>query len=218
MDLKGLKINVLGDSITFGHGTSDPRYVFWNLLNTEDGACARGYGISGTRIARQQTPSAGYPEFDQYFRTRVASMDPDADVVLVLGGTNDYGHGDAPLGRMPDRTDDTFYGAVHNLCIDLINRYPESVIAFMTPTHRADEHRAVNEWGVRNVGCLEDYVNIIQEVAGYYSLPVIDLYRTSGLQPEVEVLRRKYVPDGLHPNDAGNRRIYLKVREFLLSL
>ena len=218
MELKGLKINVLGDSITFGVGTSDQKYVYWNLLNTEDGAIARGYGIRGTRIARQQKPTVQAPDFDKYYRTRVAEMDPEADVVLVFGGTNDYGHGDAPLGCMSDRTDDTFYGAMHNLCLDLIRKYPDAVIVFLTPTHRLEEHRAINEYGVRNVGCLEDYVNIIQEVAAFYGLPVVDLYRTSGLQPEVEELREKYNPDGLHPSDAGNRRIYRKVREFLLSL
>ena len=50
MNLKNLKINFLGDSITEGCGTSDISKVYWNLLAERDGVVARGYGIGGTRI------------------------------------------------------------------------------------------------------------------------------------------------------------------------
>ncbi len=38
-------------------------------------------------------------------------MDNDADIIIVFGGTNDFGNGDAPFGEMSDRTPYTFYGA-----------------------------------------------------------------------------------------------------------
>ena len=56
MELKGTKINFLGDSITEGHGASSIDHVYWKLLEERDGVIARGYGIGGTRIARQQVP------------------------------------------------------------------------------------------------------------------------------------------------------------------
>ena len=43
-------------------------------------------------------------------------------------GTNDFGHGDAPLGSFSDRTPYTFYGACHLLMESLINKYPASTI------------------------------------------------------------------------------------------
>ncbi|MBQ7064036.1 MAG: SGNH/GDSL hydrolase family protein [Firmicutes bacterium] len=219
MQLQGLKANFLGDSITFGHGLADRSDVFWSLLAARDGVIARGYGISGTRIARQQP--GGPPEkakYDVHFVTRVPDMDPDADLVVVFGGTNDYGHGNAPIGRPEDRDDTTFYGALHCLYLALLSRYPNASIVVMTPLHRLNEHSAWNEWGVRNVGCLEDYVNAIQETAAYYGIPVLDLYRLSGMQPENPLQRELYMPDGLHPNKAGQERIYHLLRSFLLSM
>ncbi len=218
MILRGLKANFLGDSITKGYGLDDPDDVYWRRLAIEDGVIARGYGISGTRIAKQRVEPSPDPKWDQYFRSRVPSMDPDADVVVVFGGTNDYGHGDAPLGRMESRRDDTFYGALHNLYEDLLEKYPRSEIVVMTPLHSAAEHQTVNGLGLRNVGTLGDYVRIIREVAAYYALPVLDLYTLSGIQPAVDFLRERYAPDGLHPNAAGQERIYRLLRSFLTEL
>ena len=58
MELRGKKINFLGDSITQGIGTSDVSQGFVALIGREEGlAAARNYGISGTRIARQTAAS-----------------------------------------------------------------------------------------------------------------------------------------------------------------
>ena len=77
MELKGKKINFLGDSITEGCGT-DLR--FDQIIAEQTGAVCRNYGIGGTRIARNHKPSAN-PLFDQYYDSRVDNMDPDADVI-----------------------------------------------------------------------------------------------------------------------------------------
>ena len=61
-------------------------------------------------------------------------------------------------------------------------------------------------------------MDIIKEVAGYYSLPVLDLYAVSGIQPEVDIIRELYMPDGLHPSDAGAERIAKRLMGFLKSL
>ena len=217
MNLQNKKILFLGDSITEGFGPQDINNVYWKRLERECGCVSVGYGISGTRIARQQTPSHD-PREDQYFRSRVAAMDQDADVVVIFGGTNDYGHGDAALGCFDDRTDDTFYGALHNLYLDLLDKYPGAQLVVMTPLHRLNENKAYNDFGVRCVGCLEDYVDIIREVAGYYGIPVLDLHRVSGMQPEVRTLRERYMPDGLHPNDVGHALICSRLKGFLENL
>ena len=53
MELKGKKINFLGDSITFGAGVSDPDNRFTvRIGRSAELAASRNYGISGTRIAR----------------------------------------------------------------------------------------------------------------------------------------------------------------------
>ena len=218
MELKGKKINFLGDSITEGAGTTYPAWCYVEVMKRLYGlAEARNYGIGGTRIAHQQSPSAK-ARFDLCFCGRAYDMDTSADMVVVFGGTNDYGHGDAAMGVMTDRTDDTFYGALHNLIIALLQKYPNAQLVFMTPLHRDKENEYYNYFGVRCAGSLEDYVNVIQEVAAYYGIPVLDLYRGSGLQPAVPELKERYMPDGLHPCDAGHERIYSLLKGFLEKL
>ena len=57
MDLKGLKINFLGDSITQGVGTACEAEIYLNRMKESEGlAEARNYGISGTRLAVQNGP------------------------------------------------------------------------------------------------------------------------------------------------------------------
>ena len=219
MDIRGKKIAFLGDSITEGHGVSAPEHYFCNLLKeTYQLEKALNYGIGGTRIAKQLQAS-GNPVWDNDFVTRVDDMDPDVDIVVVFGGTNDFGHGDAPLGTKYDRTNYTFYGACHLLMEKLIAKYPEATIVFMTPLHRCNEDNFRGDGGkAQDVAPLSTYVEIIKEVMTYESIPVLDLFAVSGIQPKVEVLREKYCPDGLHPNDAGHVLIANRLAGFLQTL
>ena len=215
MKLEGMTFNFLGDSITHGVGTSSDEKRYFELIKAEKGlASVNGYGISGTRLAKQRIPSAE-PSFDRDFVSRVDEM-CDADGVVVFGGTNDYGHGDAPIGALSDRTSDTFYGACHVLFSKLVEKYPGKPIVIMTPLHRAEEDEVKIKHGVRVT--LKTYVNIIREVAEYYSLPVCDMFKNSGLQPKVSVIAEKYIPDGLHPNDEGHKIIAERLGNFLANL
>ena len=222
MKLEGLKINFLGDSITHIGLASSEDTLYHAVLKKEAGlALARNYGIGGTRYALQKgtekRPKNDHEDIKS-FCERFDQMDDDADVVVVFGGTNDYGHGDAPLGCFDDRTPDTFYGACHYLYSGLIKKYLGKPIVIMTPLHRCNELNIPDIKMPGDYGDLRTYTNIIREVAEYYSLPVLDLFATSGLQPEIKEIKEKYIPDGLHPNDDGNMIIAHKLRLFLESL
>ena len=109
-------------------------------VGRDNDCIVRGYGIGGTRIAPRLMPERpGEEGFGQYFGTRVEKMDPDADVIVVFGGTNDFGHGDVPLGTIADRDNTTFYGALHVLYRQLWEKYPTATIVVMTPL-RSEEH------------------------------------------------------------------------------
>lgn len=222
MNLENLKINFLGDSITEGVGASSKETVYHAVLKKEAKlAEARNYGISGTRFAVQkgspERPKDTYVDINS-FCERFDKMDDDADVVVVFGGTNDYGHGDAPLGGFGDRTPDTFYGACHYLFSGLVRKYLGKPIVIMTPLHRINETKNTGDAKTCGVGTLKEYVDIIREVAEYYSLPVLDLFKESGMQPDIKEVQEAYIPDGLHPNDAGNAVIAHKLKRFLESL
>lgn len=217
LELRQCKINFLGDSITAGAGTSAPDKTFCGVIERKYGAVCRNYGIGGTRIARQQHKTdICYDSED--FCSRFCKMEQDADVVVVFGGTNDFGHGDAPLGTMSDRTPYTFYGALHCLYTALTEKYPGVPIVVLTPLHRITEDIPTGDNKPAPVGTLKEYVNIIREVAEYYSLPVLDLFKESGLQPKISVIQQKYIPDGLHPNDDGNAILAHKIARFLEML
>lgn len=218
MDLKNLKINFLGDSITEGAGASSINKCYVNLIAENYGAICRNYGVGGTRIAIQKK-SSECPQYDRNFVTRVDEMEQDADVVVIFGGTNDYGHGDAPLGDFSDTCNDTFYGALHNLYTSVINKYPDSLIIVLTPLHREGEQNPCGEGGRKPgpVAPLKVYCDIIRDVAQYYSLPVIDLYSTSGIQPNIPIIKQKYTVDGLHPNDVGHAKIAKIIAKFIYN-
>lgn len=215
METAGKKICFLGDSITEGCGASAPEKNFVSLFAAvHSDAKVYNYGIGGTRIAPQTAVFS--PACSQPFGSRVPAMAEGAELVCVFGGTNDYGVGDAPLGKPGDRTEHTFYGALYALSVALLNKYPEGKIVFFTPLHRADivipQKKPDGEWTLR------DYVQAVKENAEYFSFPVLDLWSVSGMQPELPVIREKLMPDGLHPNDAGYRRLFQIVNGFVKIL
>lgn len=67
---------------------------------------------------------------------------------------------------------------------------------------------------------LLDYVNAIIQVAGYYGIPVLDLYNKSGLYPYpyTGACAKTLMPDGLHPNEAGHEIIARMLTRLLDTL
>ena len=207
MELKNKKINFLGDSITEGAGASLYENCFVEVLKRKFSlAEARNYGIGGTRIARQRVPSAE-AKFDRDFPSRVGEMEEDADMVVVFGGTNDHGHGDAPIGCESDRTPDTFIGACHRLYASLKEKFSCPIVV-LTPLHRAVESR---EDGIE----LKDYVNLIKAIAPQYGLPVLDLYEKSAISTAT---LSELTGDGLHPNDRGHEILAEEIGKYLQTL
>lgn len=219
MELKGATINILGDSITEGIGASCVENRYADVFARQYGVKVNVDGIGGSRIARQRVNTGEIYERD--FCLRMHEMDLSADAVVVFGCTNDYGHGDAPIGTFADCTPDTFYGACHYLMSGLVERFCGKPIVFMSPLHRLDENNPEGDGTNRKLdvrGTLKDYRDILMEVAAYYAIPVLDLWATSGMQPEVEVCRERLMPDGLHPSDDGHAIIARRLGEFLKAL
>ena len=207
MELKDLRINFLGDSIT--QGGFDTYYRFDNIISRETGAICHNYGVSGTHIAKGKPDS---------FCDRAPFMDYDTDLIVIFGGTNDYNYG-APIGEMSDRDDSTFYGALHTLLSYVIERVTAAKVVMVTPLHRQVEDVIGTECGnPEKAGVLLDYVNAIRDVAEYYSVPVLDLYKNSGITAAIPSIMQQLMPDGLHPNDEGHKIIAHKMIKFISNL
>ncbi len=65
---------------------------------------------------------------------------------------------------------------------------------------------------------LSAFVQAVRDVAAYYSFPVLDLWAVSGIQPNIPIIKEKFMPDGLHPNDAGHRLIAECLANFINAL
>lgn len=218
MELNGKIINFIGDSITYGYCVVDHSKRFVNRIGHLTGAICNNYGIAGTRIARQYQPSDA-PHKDRDFCSRVEEMDSNADIVVVFGGTNDYGHGDAPFGTDADETVDTFCGALHVLYRRLRSHCPKALIVILTPMHRRGEDNIYGEGAkVQPSLPLLGYVEQIRKTAREYGYPVLDLYNEPELDPNDDAVNQSRFADGLHPKDAGHMIIADKLIDFLQKL
>lgn len=204
---KGKTAVFVGDSITYGTGTeSGMRY--WEVLKESlNLSSVTGMGIPGSCISTKSDYGTGNtPLINRY--TNI----PNADLITIFMGTNDYGH-ETPLGSITDTTDISFYGALNFIVPALIEKHPTSRIVFVTPLHRYGFGTSSTlgttftyDYLDNGVGAnLEDYVKAIKEVCERYSVPIIDLYSISELDPSDSTIKTSYMPDGLHPNNQGHK-------------
>lgn len=224
MILENKIIDFLGDSITEGVGVEDcENNRYDNVIKRKCHLkAAYNYGIGGTRFAHQSVPSEK-PRHDLCFCGRVYDIHPDADIIIVYGGVNDYIHGDAPIGTPKDTTPATFYGAVEFLMHYLKKTFPEKTIVFLTPAHSC--YSDIREWKpsprpIKRADALPvtGYIDIIIEKAKEHDIPVLNLYEKLGIDPNRPKDKERYTFDGLHFNDAGHAVIAERVIAFLEEL
>lgn len=214
MILKEKWVTFLGDSITEGVGVSNIENRYDNLLQKRFDFKLRNRGVSGTRIAYQSTPSLDHPQFDLYFCGRAETIPADNELILVFGGTNDFGHGRAPFGTFEDKTPDTYCGAVRFL-IKILKQKSKRIV-FMTPATRRDykDHVAYQSPDKKT---FTEYVDAMIKICGEEGVDVFDLFR-NGPDASDPVICEKYFPDGLHPNDEGHKVIAKLLGDYLENL
>ena len=155
MELQGKIITILGDSITYGVGASDAEHSYPAVLQRlTEAAQVRNYGVSGTRIARQQKDDEDWDR-KRAFVERYVHMEDEADLVIVFGGTNDYGHGDAPFGEYGDTTPATYCGGIYYLMQYLREIYGEKLGACASWVVRGSHMKKI-EGSSLPLGILQD--------------------------------------------------------------
>ncbi len=224
MNIKGFKVNFLGDSITEGAGVADRENCRYDnrLAKMCELSAVNNYGIGGTRLAHQSKPSEK-PRHDLCFCGRAHDMDTSADMVVVYGGVNDYIHGDAPFGEIGDTTPATFCGGAYFLMKYLREHYGDKPVVFMTPWrcvfHGIDDLvPSINPNKRPDAKPLIEYVKVIEETAKQFNIPTLNLYNTLGIDPHDPEIKEKYTADGLHLNDEGHALLAERLKEFIESL
>lgn len=118
-----------------------------------------------------------------------------------------------------DLTHSTFCGAIHTICRYLLENYSNKDIVFVTPIKRYQGWCKYPEDKNSLGHTLKDYSDAIIEICSYYSIPVIDFYSNSGLNPHIDTsLFGDTDGKAVHPNEEGHRRMASLVIGYLQSL
>lgn len=225
--LSGKVIAGLGDSITFGYiprnypGYPGQLNSYLPKIAEKFGALYENYGISGTSL------STGSSQPANNFMSRYASMRDDADLIIVMGGTNDV-RTSVPLGSFGDQTTGTFYGDLYLLCEGLLNKY-----RYNQGTTTGKDKKIVFMTAIRLGTTLDVNLPLFNaatiETCKYFNIPVFDAYNESGLTPELfktlqgtepgyTGIYNPYVTDGTHPTEEGNDIFADAVHGFISTL
>lgn len=220
----------LGDKMTETTGTAKT-YSQW-LSELCGGVSATAYGLEGSCVAPKVDDIPAWEIGIESFYERYDTMVDDADVVVVLGGANDWATG-RELGTPTDSTTDTFYGAVRALCLGLKEKYPDAEIFFFSSPQNNYAARPANNlsgtaWegnveGYNRKGYqLQDYSDAMAAVCAELDVNFCSL--TEKLPWGAEELGNNseldglYGTDGLHPNSEGHSLIAKEMLTYMQTV
>lgn len=230
-DLSGLKLSILGDSIStfdgyiptdyniFYPGSGDISTVektwWWQVMNTagmELNANASSSNTTVTGDSLDMTGSAPGCSTKRMIDLTPGDDGPAPDILIVFMGTNDFLRS-VPLGTFtePSAQDegitDNFCDA-YELMIQKLNAlYPNAQIYFCTLLETnagdVDEYPQSYPSTNKNGNTIGDFNAEIATIASAYSYPVIDIHNCGITYDTLG----QYTSDGVHPNAEGAKLI-----------
>ena len=239
-DLSGLKLSILGDSIStfdgyiptdyniFYPGSGDISTVektwWWQVMNAtgmELNANASSSNTTITGDSLDTTGSAPGCSTKRMIDLTPGDDGPAPDILIVFMGTNDFLRS-VELGTFtePSPQDE---GVVNNFCdayelmIQKLNAlYPNAEIYFCTllETNAGDVDEYPQSYPAtnKNGNTIGDFNAEIATIASAYSYPVIDVHNCGITYETLD----QYASDGVHPNTEGAKLIAEYVTNALL--
>ncbi|MCA1021649.1 SGNH/GDSL hydrolase family protein [Halobacillus litoralis] len=224
-----------GDSVTeFGN--------YPEVIGDKTGADITNVGFGGARMSNH--PSFGYGPFCMTkladaittgdFSQQIAEKDAgngddntetldrlmaidwnQVDFITINYGTNDFAS-DIPLGTETDNGDTTYFGAINYVVQTIQSAFPHIEIIFVTPAWRWYDDNGIDADSTPNPGGnhLYEFVDTMISAAQKNKLPVLDLYRTSGINKYTASL---YIPptEEVHLNQKGYEHLGNRIGAFL---
>lgn len=201
-NLKNLTWNVLGDSITNGAGSTP----YCKIISDRTGVTINNYGIISSTIGN-------YTDGTYTFKpmcVRYAEMVDDVDIITVMGGTND---GSSHISANEDYYNydqNTFVGSFNILLQGLINKYPNKIIAVISPPNNRQTNNSY-----KNMRLVS---KTMKECCENLSVPFLDLNAEIGIS-ELDVHMKEYMKsDYVHPNNIGQEKMANLIQPFLEEL
>lgn len=187
----GLTASFYGDSLTEENGHYAKGYHSWlkDLLGL---ASYNNYAHSGYKVS------------DVY--NKIRSTVDKADLVFVMCGVNDQTFS-VPLGKLGDSTTGTTYGALDLLCATLKQKYPTSVVVFITPHYQT---KYPHSEGITSY----EISKAAKEVCEKYAIPVYDNFAMSGIYNSNF---SAFTTDNCHWNTVGHELVGKNLARFMLN-
>ena len=212
LDLNGLNVLCLGDSITAGQGlTTETRWTNvlaskygWNLTNKSQG----GISLTSYYYTTNGKSDVSIAKKAEVLKT----MTTKPDVIIVWGGHNDTSYRYSPLGTWDDENTDSFKGALKYIA-ELADEYaPDATLFVLTPLWNNENPSTLKvPEGTTDTNWM--FVDAIYDGAEAYGwIPInMDL---CGITP---FTKTGLLLDNIHPNEAGTEKIVEYLSEELAS-
>lgn len=215
--LSGKKWVAMGDSITVGGSYADSIGSYAKILSDKYLATLELQAQNGARVHREADGVTASSVLSERY-LNITTTSPD--LITIAGGVNDpikpenTPDGTNHLGTMADRTNRTFYGALHVLLSGLRDKFPHARIGYIAPIPNIYGHYDSND--PNNIYWIK--YKAIRDVCEYYAIPVWNGCTQFGAHPSDTDWKDAYMPDGLHPNNAGHQWYANRVEDFILNL
>lgn len=207
VSFKGVKITVMGDSISAGSNLDEEdsaKYNWPKLMGEILGCEVVNQSIGGSSVSSCATTD---PMVERW-----SSIPTDSDIIIVFGGTNDclfetrdqFGNLEYEF-RM---NEDTFCGDLDRMLSAMKWKYKDNIddhyvkMIYVNPPSTilndgvvaVDPTKYVAQW---------EYAQAINEMAPNYGFDVIDLYNTNFLNSHDYKINSEFILDGVHGNIAA---------------
>ncbi|MFC3767299.1 SGNH/GDSL hydrolase family protein [Paenibacillus sp. GCM10012303] len=227
--LAGKRVLFNGDSITAGAGwpstaiLSPRNNTGWGIVIAErNGMSAAGYAVSGGTIAAGTFANNGTTPRHWICRD-IVNMDENADFIILQGGINDYWL-NVPIGAITTSytaafDDTTFCGALESIIKQAQLRWKGKKIGYIVT------FKVKGTFDLLNQNKSELYWNKAREICEKWSVPFLDLFKTSGLNFGLSEIVNEYsqqnggVGDGCHPTEGGYKEYLVpKIEAWMKTL
>ena len=204
---RGKKAVFEGDSIT------DPTFASYY-----NGKTWANYVINKLKIGDYLIPAKGGASISTFNAsnsvvTRVQETNYPTGVKLfcVFAGTNDWGE-NVSLGTKDSTDTSTVLGALNVIIQTIQTKCPDADIVIMSPIHRYGDTAIHNEYN------LYDLANAYKEVCEKYGVTFVNGLTNFGIRNYGSIEENYLLKDGLHPTEAGQKRIGTRLSGIISTL